>query len=90
MSNQLHNHIFDQGHELAVPDSPKVKDLIEFSLPEVASLMEGLLSYSETHIRYALTPEGAAIYKLVADTGFGSSAVGKQALEQIEKVQTVT
>ena len=50
LSNQLHNHIFDQGHELAIPDSPKVKDLIEFSLPEVASLTEGLLSYSETHI----------------------------------------
>ena len=52
--------------------------------------MEGLLSYSETCIQYALTPEGTVIYELVADTGFGSSAVGKQVLKQIEKVQTVT
>ena len=88
-SNQLHNHVFDQGHELAIPEEPTARNLIEFSLPEPASLTEGLLSYSETRVRYALTPNSAATYELVADTGFGSSAVGKQALERIEKVQKV-
>jgi hypothetical protein len=53
------------------------------------SLAEGLLSYSETCVQYALTLDSTAIYKLVADTRFRLLAVRKQALKQIKKVQKV-
>ena len=66
-----------------------MRNLIEFSLLELALLTEGLLSYLETCVQYALTSNSAAIYKLVADTSFRSSAVRKQALKQIKKVQRV-